>query len=183
MIGLVALLCAALIGFGLIGFRLSGTTTISPVGAFVLFLALVLAVSGLSIIALGISFNYFVALFHKEPVQQGLFGRPLFRHRIDQHFGWLGLLALITGIAIGLTSMVLGITGWELTRLWIYYLGSASFALIGVQLMIAWIQMQVLVALSERESLIVDDLRGKATTETPKSGSTLVTVQETFSHG
>ena len=160
IVGLGALFVAALIGLGLVAVRLAGTTTISPVGAFVLFSALVLAISGVSIIALGISFNYFVALFHKQPVQQGLFGRPLFRRRMDQYFGWLGLVTLAVGTIIGVASLVLGLAGWALSQLWLYYLGSASLALIGVQLVIAWIQMQVLVALSERESLFVDDLRG-----------------------
>jgi glycosyltransferase involved in cell wall biosynthesis len=186
MIGLTALFFAVLIGLGLVAMRATGTTTISPVGAFVLFSALILAVSGMSIIALGISFNYFVALFHKEPVQQGIFGRPLFRQRLDGHFGWLGLVALLVGAAIGVTSLMLGISGWDISRLWIYYLGSAWFALIGVQLIVAWIQMQVLVALSERESLIVSDMHrngAKTTDDNLKSGTPRVQVQETFSHG
>jgi glycosyltransferase involved in cell wall biosynthesis len=186
LVGMVALVLAALIGVGLVAFRLAGTTTISPTGAFVLFSALILAVFGLSAIALGISFNYFVALFHKEPVRQGLFGRPLFNKPIDRHFGWIGVVSLILGAGIGLASLMLGIVGWELSRLWLYYLGSASFALIGLQLVIAWVQMQVLVALSERESLIVDDLRGKeAKTVANQDRATgpAVKVQETYSHG
>lgn len=184
MVGLVALCLAFFIGLGLVAIRLAGTTTVSAVGAFVLFSALILAISGISLLALGISFNYFVALFHKTPVQQGLFGRPLFRQQLDQHFGWLGLLSFITGIGIGVASLMRSLSGWDFSQLWIYYLGSASFTLIGVQLAIAWIQMQVLVALSERESLIVNDLRGHQTQPTdPQSQPTLVHVQETFSHG
>lgn len=186
MVGMVALLLAGIIGLGLVGFRLTGITTISPTGAFVLFSALILAVFGLSVIALGISFNYFVALFHKEPVRQGLFGRPLFRKPIDGHFGWVGVVALIVGAVMGVGSLLLGLSGWELSRLWLYYLGSASFTLIGLQLVIAWVQMQVLVALSARESLIVDDLRGKeAKTVAIQDRATgpAVKVQETYSHG
>ena len=96
------------------------------------------------------------------------------------------MASLLLGAGIGLASLLLGIVGWELSRLWLYYLGSASFALIGLQLVIAWVQMQVLVALSERESLIVDDLRGKeAKTVANQDRATgpAVKVQETYSHG
>ena len=45
-------------------------------GIFALFAAQVLAVAGVSIFALGATFNYLVSLFHREPVRQGLFGQP-----------------------------------------------------------------------------------------------------------
>ncbi len=159
LLGVGALGLAGLIGLGLVVARLSGITHVSVTGAFVVFSALVLAVAGVSVLALGISFNYFVALFHKTPVRQGLFGRPLFNRQLDQHFGWMGLVLLVMGILLGGASLILGLRGWEFSRLWLYYLGSASFSLVGIQLVVAWIQMQVLVALNERESLIANDMQ------------------------
>jgi hypothetical protein len=106
---------------------------------------------------LGICFNYFVALFHKEPVRQGIFGRPIFP-RLEQHFGWIGLTLFMVGSAIGLTTLAFGLRGIPVDRLWFYYLISAGAALVGVQLMIAWVQMQVLEALSLRERLVHQDL-------------------------
>ena len=47
--------------------------------------------AGVSIFSLGATFNYLVSLFHKEPVRQGLFGRPIFDPPLDRHFGWMGL--------------------------------------------------------------------------------------------
>ena len=51
--------------------------------------------------------------------------------------------------------------GWAVSRLWLYYLTSASLALVGIQLTIAWVQMQVLDTLRIREALVADDMRGK----------------------
>ena len=64
---------------------------------FSVFATLVLAVAGVSIFSLGATFNYLVSLFRREPVREGLFGRPLFREPLDHHFGWLGALAAAGG--------------------------------------------------------------------------------------
>jgi hypothetical protein len=158
MLGLAALLIAGLIGLGLVYTRLSGVTTISPTESFALFMGSVLAITGICLLTLGISFNYFVALFHKQPVRQGLFSRSTAHQWPERYFGWLGIIALAAGVAVGSASLMLGYAGWEVSRLWLYYLASASLALIGVQLVVAWIQMQVLYALSEREAQIDQDM-------------------------
>ncbi len=166
LVGITTLSLAALIGLGLVVARLQGITSVSPLGAFTLFAALILAVAGVSILALGISFNYFVALFHKQPVRQGLWGRPIFdQKRLDQNFGWLGLGALALGLVLGLVSLALGLQGWPVSRLWLYYLGSASLSLVGIQLMVAWVQMQVLDALKARDNLIASDMQGNGQSE------------------
>lgn len=161
IISLVALLIAAVIGVGLVVARLSGINTIGSVGVFALYSALVLSVGGISLLGLGISFNYFVALFHKTPVPQGLFGRPIAPVRLDYHFGWLGLLGLAAGIAVGAFSLIMAMAGWDVTKLWLYYLISASLTLIGLQLVITWVQVKVLDALRVRDQLIAEDMRGK----------------------
>jgi glycosyltransferase involved in cell wall biosynthesis len=163
LISLFALFVAGLIGVGLVAARVRGIESIDPVGAFTLFTALVLAVAGVSILALGVSFNYFVALFHKSPVRQGLFIRPLLSMRIDQHFGWIGLITLFLGIMVGATSLLLAISGWTVIQLWLYYLTSACLSLIGIQLMIAWVQMQILDTLRIRDKLVAEDMQGMQT--------------------
>lgn len=170
LMGLVALTIAALIGLGLIGARLSGIDTVAPTGAFALFAALVLTVAGISILTLGISFNYFVALFHKQPVHQGLWGRKYRGYRLDRHFGWTGLLAFGAGLGLAAINLVLGSWGWEVSRLWLYYLTSACLALVGIQLMVAWIQIEVLDTLRMRDALIAHDLQGKERLPSPPQG-------------
>lgn len=151
---------AVLIALWLISQRIQGVTFLGAGAAFSLFLAMVLAVAGVSILALGLSFNYFVGLFHKTPIRQGLLGQPIFPG-LEKHFGWIGLGSLGVGVLVGLVGLILGWQGMAMERLWFYYLASAGLCLVGVQLMIARIQIQVLETLSQREKLVASDLRGK----------------------
>ena len=168
---LISFLIAAVVGLGLIWTRLQGVQSISPLGAFALFSALVLSIGGVTLIALGFSFNYFVALFHKTPVRQGLWGRPLFNIRWEQHFGWVGLVIFLLGIVVALGSLTATLMGATLIQLWLYYLSSAVFSLMGLQLMVAWVQMQTLDALRIREDLAASDLLGKETKPVSQAAS------------
>jgi hypothetical protein len=115
-------------------------------------------VTGISVFSLGVTFNYLISLFYKQPVRQGLFGRPIFKTPLDRQFGWLGILGLVGGLILGIITLVLGLNGWEIGRLWLYLLVSAMLVLIGVQLMIYWILLRVLDELSQREFLTNQDL-------------------------
>ncbi len=153
-ISLVALGIVTLIILSLVGLRLQGVTTLGPWGVFSVFAALVLAVAGVSIFALGATFNYLVALFHRRPVKQGLFGPAIFNPSLDRHFGWMGIILMIAGFTASLVSLALSLNGWEITRLWFWMLGSALLILVGLQLTISWVVMRVLEAMSVRESRI-----------------------------
>jgi glycosyltransferase involved in cell wall biosynthesis len=157
-IGLGGVAAALLIGLGIVTARLMGVTELGPWGVLALFLGLVSAVVGISIFALGSTFNYLVSLFYKQPIRQGLFGRPVLKTPIEGYFGVLGLLALLAGVVVGVVSAVLGVNGWEIARLWFYMLGSAMLVLVGFQLVIYWILMRVLDELSRREILSEKDL-------------------------
>lgn len=152
-IGLIGVGIAALIGLGLVIARLMGITTIGAWGVVALYTALITAVGGVSIFALGATFNYLVTLFYKRPIRQGLFGRPIFNPSIDHYFGVAGLIGLILGVAISIISLILGIQGWDIGRLWLYLLGSAMLTLVSVQLVIYWILMRALEEISKREEI------------------------------
>jgi glycosyltransferase involved in cell wall biosynthesis len=154
----VRILGALVVALGLVISRLSGNTSLGPWGVAAVFTALVAAVTGISIFSLGITFNYLVSLFYKRPVRQGLFGRPIFKRPLDRHFWWMGLLTGITGLVSALISLGLGVTGWEISRLWLYLLASAMFILVGAQLVIYWILLRVLGELSQRELLTQQEL-------------------------
>ena len=151
LIGLGGIGTATLIALGLMVARLSGITTLGPWGVCAMYAAMISGVAGISIFALGMTFNYLVSLFYKRPIRQGLFGKPIFTPSLDHHFGWMGLLAIVGGLVLGGVSLALGIAGWEIARLWLYLLGSAMAILIGVQLAINWILMRVLEELSHRK--------------------------------
>ncbi|MCP4167794.1 MAG: glycosyltransferase family 2 protein [Chloroflexi bacterium] len=161
MLGLGALALSALIALGIVILRLQGVTTLGAFGAFMLFMGLVCAVAGVSLLTLGVSFNYFVALFHGRAVARDRFTRTITRTHIDQYLGWIGFTLVGLAIVLAVVSLVLGSQGWPVSRLWFYYLISACLALIGIQLVVAYVQMQVLDALRVRERLVMDDLQGK----------------------
>jgi hypothetical protein len=55
-------------------------------------------------------------------------------------------------------SLVLGLGGWPIERLWFYMLGSALIFLAGVQLVIYWLLLRVLDELNQREVLTKQDM-------------------------
>jgi glycosyltransferase involved in cell wall biosynthesis len=153
-------------GLGIAGFvtlvlfvqRLNGVTSLTPIGVAALFLGMISAVAGINIFALGVTFNYLVALFYKKPIRQGLFGKPIFKTPLDQHFGWMGIAAVMVGMVMGVVSLILGLQGWELERLWFYLLGSAMIFLAGIQLVVYWLLLRILEELNQRENLTRQDL-------------------------
>jgi glycosyltransferase involved in cell wall biosynthesis len=158
----VALVCLSLlIMVGLVVARFSGITTLGAWGVAAIYTALVAAVSGVSIFALGVTFNYMVSIFHKRPMRQGLFKKPVFKKPLNRHFGWMGVVGLIVGFVVGTVSLLLTVGGnWEIERLWFYLLVSAMAILVGMQLLIYWILLQVLEELSKREMQIARDRQG-----------------------
>ena len=159
MIGLGGVAFTALVAIGLVIARLAGITNLGPWSVAALFWAVVSAILGINLIALGITFNYLVALFYKQPIKQGLLGKPIFKQPLDRHFGWMGLVSLFLGLLVGIISLGLGINGWEINRLWLYLLGAALLFLVGIQLVIYWILLRVLDELSQREAHANRDLR------------------------
>ena len=159
LLGVTGVGVAGLILLGLIVARLSGVTELGAWGVAAVFTALVTAVVGVSLFALGVTFNYMVTIFHKRPMRQGLFGQPIFKHTpLNHHFGWMGLVNVLVGIVVAVVSLALGVSGWAIERLWLWLLGSAMATLIGVQLIIYWVLLRVLEELGQREMLTKKDM-------------------------
>ena len=150
LVGLGGIIMALLVGLGLVVARISGISSLGVWGVAAVYGALVSGVLGVGIYALGVTFNYLVSLFHRRPIRQGLFGKPLFKTPIERRFGWIGLLGVAAGSILAIFSLAMGIEGWEIARLWLYLLASAMLVLIGVQLIIYWILVNVLDELSQR---------------------------------
>jgi hypothetical protein len=158
LLGLMGMGVAAIVFLSLLFARLSGVTSLGPWGVVALFTALISAIAGIDLFALGVTFNYLVSLFYKKPIRQGLFGKPIFKTPLDQQFGWIGVLSMSIGIIIGLISLALGIGGGQIERLWFYLLASAMTFLVGVQLIIYWLLLRVLDELNQREFLTKQDM-------------------------
>ena len=149
---------AILVGLGLLAARLMGVTALGPWGVALIYAALVLGVTGVSAFSLGVTFNYLVSLFQKRAIRQGMFKKPLFKKPLEGYFGWFGLAGILAGSALGIASLILGLSGWEIGRLWLYLMGSAMLLLTGVQFVIYWILIRVLAEISQREVEIQKDL-------------------------
>jgi glycosyltransferase involved in cell wall biosynthesis len=158
MIGLAFVGFALLVAAWVVALRLQGVTTLGPWGVFFVFAGAMLGVVGVSLFVLGAMFNYLVAIFYRQPIRQGLFGRPIFRTPLDRRFWWMGLAAIGAGLVLGITSLLLGLSGWPLTRLWLWQLLGAMSILVGVQLVIGWFIMRVLEELSQRQQLAEGDM-------------------------
>lgn len=155
--GLAGILLGALCALALIVARLQGVSNLGAWGVAGVFAGAIAAFVGFSLLNLGITFNYLVAIFHRQPVRQGLFGRPLLQG-LDRHFGWLGLLGILLGSVVGAVALALAGRGWEITRLWFYLLGGAMAILTGVHLAISWVVLRVLDELSARDALTQEAL-------------------------
>ncbi|MCC6603676.1 MAG: glycosyltransferase family 2 protein [Anaerolineae bacterium] len=161
LIGLAGIGLAGLVLLGLVLARIGDTTRLGAWGVTAVFTALIGSVSGISIFALGITFNYLVSIFHKQPIRQGLFRKPIFKTPINRHFSWMGMLGIFLGILIGVGTLTLAINQqWPIQRVWLYLLGSAMSTLVGLQLIIYWVLLRVLEELSQREILAKRDLKG-----------------------
>jgi glycosyltransferase involved in cell wall biosynthesis len=148
-LGLALLLAALLIVGGQIGLHLAAGQT--GWSFPMLFGALVLAVAGVTLYTTGTTFSYVVALFHRRPIRQGLFGRRGNGRRIEKHYWWLGLLAIVGGFATYVTAVLFDLTNPTMAASWFAPVVSALLVLTGVQLVSAWSLARVLAELSRRE--------------------------------
>jgi len=158
--GFSALAVSGIIGLLLIAARLQGITTLGPWGVFGVFVSLIAAVAGISVFSLGISFNYLVSLLHRNPVRQKNAMEKILGSSPEGRFGWAGLGLGSLGAAMGIFSLILGLRGWEITRLWLWQLGGALLLLVGVQMILFRLLIRVMATLSHRHEGIDGDLNG-----------------------
>lgn len=158
LLGFAGLGIAGIVFLWILYLRSQGILTLAPWGVAALFLALISTVTGVNLIALGIAFNYLVALFYKQPIRQGMFGKPIFKSPLDRHFGWMGITATLAGPVIALVALLVGANTWAIDRLWFYMVCSALVFLVGVQLVVYWLLLRILEELSQREVLTKQDM-------------------------
>lgn len=120
---------------------------------------LVFIAAGINIFSIGTLFNYIVSLFHRRPVRQGLFGRPIFRKPLEESFGWLGAISAMGG---GLLYIFYIWRRWSQPRNevapWFVPAVSTVMVLTGIQLFASWLLSIVLGELASRETKVKSDL-------------------------
>jgi hypothetical protein len=144
-LGVITLALSASAGIGWMVLRSLEVSRSGPFGAFVLVGSMVAALAGVSVISLGITLNYLVQLFHYRPAESSIFGPSR-----DRKFGWMGVTVAIAGLVLGGLGSILWFLGSKIT-IWLWLLASAFLVQAGIQLVLFWILMRVLEALSERE--------------------------------
>jgi glycosyltransferase involved in cell wall biosynthesis len=157
--GFGALAIAGIIGIVLIAARLQGVAALGAWGVFAVFISLIFAVVGASVFSLGISFNYLVALSYQKPIRQKNLTEKIIGSSPERSFGWIGLGLGLIGAVLGSISLILGLQGWEITRIWFWQLGSALFLLAGSQFVLFWILIRVMTTLSLRDERIKNDMQ------------------------
>jgi glycosyltransferase involved in cell wall biosynthesis len=155
-LGAVLLLLAFVLVGAAFGVQLAGGESGWPFP--MLFGALVLAVGGVTLYTTGTSFSYIVALFHKRAIRQGMFGPRGNGRKIEKHYWWLGILAVIAGIGVYAAAVAFDLTNPALQYSWFAPVVSALLVLTGVQLVSAWSLARVLAELSVREGQASNDL-------------------------
>jgi glycosyltransferase involved in cell wall biosynthesis len=160
LLGLAGVGFAVLVAAVLVVLRVTGVTQLQSFGIFVVFSALILGVTGVSLFSLGAMFNYLVSLFQKRVVQRGLFGKPVFNPPLETHFGTLGVIGVCVGVITAVLILIASLTGATLAQMWLWMIASAMATLVGVQLIVARVIMNVLFDLSQREVKQGQDMRG-----------------------
>jgi glycosyltransferase involved in cell wall biosynthesis len=172
-VGALLVLLALLIGTPAVVALLGGTSAEWP--AILIFAALILSVLGVMLFSTGTLFNYIVSLFHHRHIRQGLFGRPIFSTPLENHFGWMGIVAIGGGVALYVVTKLTDLAPTP----WFYPVVSAMILLMGAQLFTSWTLVKVLSTLSQRETHKLQDLNGSTapvnpTTEMPMAAPSVM---------
>ncbi len=165
-------------GLGILGVALGASAIMWPgPGGWPfprLFAAVVLIALGLHLFAVGALFNYIVSLFHKRPIRQGLFGRPLFRRPLEHRFLPMGFLSVAAGLCLYGWAVLARLTAPPFPAPWFVPAVSALAVVMGVDLLTAGLLVRALAELSQRELRIRQDLEpehARAPSEAPLPGS------------
>jgi glycosyltransferase involved in cell wall biosynthesis len=142
--------------------------------ANLLFVAMTLSIVAVNLFSIGTVFNYIVSLFHRRPIRQGLFGRPMFRQPLEYRFGIIGGGLLIVGIAMFVAAIT--VSAGQTEPAWFLLVPSAMFVMTGIQLLTSWLLVFMLTELSKRDLQVEADLGGHQTAHTQEDETIVIPV-------
>src|SRR5690606_17831506 len=99
--------------------------------ANLLFVAMTLAIVAVNLFSTGTVFNYIVSLFHRRPIRQGLFGRPVFHKPLERRFGTIGIGLFAVGALLFIAAAIFPNNN---EPAWFLLVPSAMFVMTGIQL-------------------------------------------------
>lgn len=158
LVGLVLGGVAALLAMVLLVDWASANTLLGKFAPFAAFVMLVFGVAGVSVLTLGVTFSYLIAIFTGRPVKRGMFGRVIFDPPLDYAFGRIGVIVAGAGIAISAIVFALLVGDGSFEQLWVWLTLGALLIFVGGQLAMAWIVIRVLEELAKRETTAQRDL-------------------------
>ncbi|HEX2909062.1 MAG TPA: glycosyltransferase [Phototrophicaceae bacterium] len=119
-----------------------------------LFVAMTMVIAAVNLFSIGAAFGWVVSLFHRRPVRQGLFGRPIFNKPMEFKFGRIGLGLLIFGAVLFIASLFVR----TVEPAWFLLVPSAMFVMTGIQFGTTWMLIKTLATLNTRELSAASDL-------------------------
>ncbi|HLV35168.1 MAG TPA: glycosyltransferase family 2 protein [Spirillospora sp.] len=172
LLGALSLVAIVLAALALLPWVLAVSSGVEDRSGYanLLFVAMTLSIVAVNLFSIGTVFNYIVSLFHRRPIRQGLFGRPMFRRPLEHRFGTLGIVLMAIGVVMFGAAVALP-TGNE--PAWFLLVPSAMFVMTGIQLLTSWLLVYLLTELSKRELKAEADL-GLNTTDTNIEDETLI---------
>jgi len=150
--GGLLVLVSLLIGAALVSMRLSGITSLGPLGTFSAYAALVSGVLGVSTGMLALVVDQLFGIFRQKHRSKQEDSGLRTANLLGRNSGWVGLLAVLAGSGVGGVAVALGIQGWPIERLWLWLVGSALFVLAGTHLLIFGLLLAILQALPKPDS-------------------------------
>ncbi len=122
---------------------------------YFVFIAMMGIIAAVNLFSMGTAFNWIVSLFHRRPIRQGLFGRPLFKKPFEMKFGTIGAILIAFGVVLFIAALIAGRGG---APEWVLLVPSAMFVITGIQLGTCWMIIKTLMMLSDREIKAAGDL-------------------------
>ena len=155
-LSVVAVILAALVALPWLSAYSSGVQDRSIYAPWLL-AAMTGLIVAVNLFSIGTAFNYVVGLFHRRPIRQGLFGRPIFNNPLEMKFGTIGACLLVIGGVFFLIALAVGRT----EPAWFLLVPSILFVITGVQLGTNWMLIKTLAELSTRELRANVDMSGQ----------------------
>jgi hypothetical protein len=156
--GLGTLSLAVAILLILAGFQVGGSGAAAVWRSWGLYVVLVLGAAEASLLSLGATFTYVIALFRRKRGHPDVFAGDRADPAIVRAFGWLGGVIVTIGVVVGLAAVVVSLPSGPVAPVWLWLVVAALLGLVGLLLVVCWLIARVFEGVAERDQRISHDL-------------------------